>query len=126
MIDFESDFDEFFIDWTGERYSAGSDDDAGRWQSGATSPLEFRAMPSQPINQGELNLVKLEDGQKVSDVRKTYTPFELFTRGNDVDADIVIDPESSERYEVTQVSSRNELGGHYKVIMVKIQGDSGA
>jgi hypothetical protein len=125
MIDFNSSFGDMFIGYTGERYSEGEDDTAtGRWIPGSKSPLSFRGMPPQPLSGTEVGLVKLEDGQKVEDVRKIYTEFELFVRRGGADADIVnID---SDKYQVTSVSPRHELGGHRKVIVVKMQGDSGS
>ena len=125
MIDFNASFGDMFIEYTGERYSEGADDPTtGRWIPGSKSPISFRGMPPQPLSGTEINLVKLEDGQKAEDVRKIYTEFELFVRRGDQDADIVnID---SDKYQVTSVSPRNELGGHQKVIVVKMQGDSGS
>lgn len=124
LIDFEADFGELFISYTGERYSAGADDAAGRWVSGTKTPISFEGMPTQPLTNTEMTLVKLDDGQKLEDVRKIYTPFELQSRNGDVDADLV--NIGSDQYQVTQVSPRDPLGGHYKVIIVKLQGDSGA
>lgn len=125
MIDFNADFGDLFIPYTGERHSAGADNPlTGRWVPGSLSSISFRGMPTQPVSDTELKLVKLEDGQKVEDVRKIYTPFELFTRRDDSDADLV--NVGSDKYQVVQVSPRNQLGGHYKAIIVKLQGDSGS
>ena len=125
MIDFNADFGDLFISYTGERYSTGADDPlTGRWAPGSLSSISFRGMPTQPVSDTELKLVKLEDGQKVEDVRKIYTPFELFTRRDDSDADLI--DVGADKYQVVQVSPRDQLGGHYKAIIVKLQGDSGS
>ena len=125
MIDFDSDFGEFFVTWTGFRYQPGGDDDTGAWVPGSTDPISFQAMPHQPVSGEEMQLVQLEDGQKVEDIRKTYTSFPLQTRNGDVNADILVDPKSGDQYEVNSVSDRDTLGDHYKVIIHKLQGDSG-
>lgn len=124
MIDFNADFGDMFIDYAGFRYTDGYDDDEGGWVQGGKTPLTFIGMPTQPLSDTEIKLVQLEDGQKISDMRKLYTPFSLRGREGDKNADeITID---GNLYQVRDVSPRDTLGGHYKAIIRKIQGDAEA
>lgn len=124
MIDFDNDFGDLLIQWSGVRKTAGQRVDY-QWVPGSESPITFMATPHQPVGDTEINLVKLEDGEKIEDMRKLYTSFALQTRKGDVDADALTDPDSGEQYEVRQVSDRDRLGGHYKAIIKRIQWDSG-
>ncbi|MGL4250955.1 MAG: hypothetical protein ACRDCI_11815 [Plesiomonas shigelloides] len=125
LIDFEDAFGDMLIKWTGTRYQPGYTNDEGVWITGSAVPITFKATPHQPASSEDLKLVHMEDGQKIEDIRKTYTPFKLQSRKKGQDPDVVVDPDTGEQYEVTQVSERSRQGGYYKVIFKMLEGDPG-
>lgn len=120
LIDFEDAFGDQLIQWSGMRFKPGRDDDEGNWIPGGTSTITFLATPHQPVSSEDMTLVPSEDGQHVTDSRKLYTAFELSTRRGESDADIVVDPDSGEHYEVVAVADRGRQGGYYKVITRRV------
>ncbi len=124
MIDFSNDFAEFLIEYNGVRYSAGQKNEDYSWSAGTTAPFTVMAMPPQPLSGVEQKLMQPEDGQYVSSFLKLYCSDPLQQRAGAIDPDeLTID---GDVYQVYQASNRMELGGHFKAIVRKKQGDAQA
>lgn len=124
LIDFENDFAELLNEYPVTRYEQGADNDEGEWVAGGTVDTTVKATPTQPLSGEEEKLVQPEDGQYIADFRKIYCTSALQQRQNGIDPDdITID---GTVYQVYRASPRMELGGHFKAIIRKKQGDSQA
>ena len=124
MIDFANDFAEFLIEYSGVRYSAGQKNDDYSWSAGTTTPFTVMAMPPQPLSSTEQKLVQPEDGQYVSSYLKLYCVEPLQQREGAIDPDeLTID---GDVYQIYEASNRMTLGGHFKAIIRKKQGDAQA
>lgn len=85
----------------------------GIWVSDAPVETPIRIIVPQPVKENELN--PLEEGEKVSDFRKTWAEEVLRTRADYEDADHI--RYDGKEYKVTQQDDRNVLGNYYQVVM---------
>jgi hypothetical protein len=95
------------------RAATGSDDSEGNHVSGTPTTVTIKAMPVQPVKMGDM--VRDDGGEFVRSSVKTYTQYAV------VQNDLITF--RSVQYKVLQVDDRDPIGGHYKVIMVKVQND---
>ncbi|AUR89466.1 head-closure protein [Vibrio phage 1.123.O._10N.286.48.F3] len=124
MIDFANDFADLLVEYEGIRYSAGSKDENYKWVKGSTTPFTVMAMPPQPLSSTEQKLMQPEDGQYVSSYLKLYCVEPLQQREGAIDPDeLTID---GDIYQVYEASNRMSLGGHFKALIRKKQGDAQA
>lgn len=124
IIDFANDFADLMITYDGCRYQTGQDAPDGSWVPGGKTPFSVKGVPAQPLSSTEMKMLQPEDGQYISDMRKLYLVEPLQQRRKGIDADeITID---GALYQVYQASDRRELGGHFKAIVRKVQGDASA
>lgn len=113
MSEFTDAFEEFFVPYTLWRFSPGQDVNYV-WVPGALTSSTIYAMPPQPAGENELR--KLPDGEQVDSAEIVYSPVELRTRDGDSDADIL--ERNGKYYEVRKVDTRDDLGGHWKAMIV--------
>lgn len=113
MSDFTDAFEEHFVPYTRWQFQPGAK--VGyRWVPGASSSSTIYAMPPQPAGENELR--KLPDGEQVDSAEIIYSPVELNTRVDERDADII--ERGGKYYEVRAVDTRDDLGGHFKCLVV--------
>lgn len=113
MSEFTDAFEEFFVPYTLWRFAAGAKVDYV-WVAGTATSSTIYAMPPQPAGENELK--KLPDGEQVDSAEIIYSPVELRTRSGDQDADII--ERGGKYYEVRAVDTRDDLGGHFKCLVV--------
>lgn len=99
------------------RYSDGSYV-SGVWVPGAQTETPIRIIVPQPVKENEMN--PLEDGEKISDYRKTWCEEVLRTREEYEDADHI--RYNNVEYKVMQQDDRSVLGNYYRVVMRKNYG----
>jgi hypothetical protein len=96
------------------RAAAGSDDSEGNYVAGSATTVTIQAIPVQPVKMGDM--VRDEAGEFVRSAVKTYTQYAV------VQDDLIT--YRGVQYKVNRVDDRDPIGGHYKVIMVKVQNDT--
>ncbi len=117
LIDFESEFADLLITYDGIRYGQSSKDADGRAIAGAGTPFEVKATYPQPAGQNDFRL--LPEGSTPSSALVIHATERLVITQGGKKGDVII--WQGEQYFVMQVNERNNLGGHYRTLIRKVQ-----
>lgn len=117
LIDFANDFADLLVSYTGERASLTTKDADGRAVAGGATAFIFKATYPQPAGQNDLKL--LPEGSTPSSAVVIHSTTKLNITDNGVKGDVVI--YADDRYLVMQSNLRDNLAGHYRNLLRKIQ-----
>lgn len=117
LIDFGSEFSDLLIKHSGLRFGAGTKNSKGRFEAGTSTLFTFKGTTPQPANQDDMNM--LTEGTDVQSSLVLHSVHKLNVVEGDKKADIVI--WEGANYLVMQSNRRNNLGGYYRNLIIKVQ-----
>jgi len=117
LIDFAAEFADLLITHNGSRFGNTTKDADGRAVPPVANPFTFKGTYPQPATENDLKL--LPEGSTPSSAIVIHSVQQLNITENSKKGDIVI--WEGDDYLVLQSNRRNNLAGHYRNLMRKVQ-----
>jgi hypothetical protein len=117
LIDFENEFSDLLVSYTGTRYNESIKDNEGLMTAGQASTFTFKATYPQPVSQNDLKMIA--EGSTPSSAVVIHSVTRLKITSGGVKGDTI--SWRGDDYFVVQVNERDSLSSCYRVVMRKVQ-----